>query len=304
MDVGIAGVGVMGINHARIYSEMKGVKNLHIFDINEKRAKEICNIYDANLCSSYHELLNTVEAVNICVPTPYHYEYSKDAIENHVHSLIEKPICHDYNEAKKLVEIIPEDLIVGVGHIERFNPIIPEILKIVKDPLYVEINRHNPDSSRIRSSTVIEDLMIHDIDIVFNNLFTGDYKTNCFGNEDIASCQIKFDKSVVHISASRMASKKIRRIYIEEEDKTIEADLMNQEMYVYRKPTNLQSSNRQYLQENVIEKILVNKLEPLKIELNTFLSGIRNSEKFPVTPEQALYNMEICDKIKRYLELS
>jgi len=303
MDIGVLGVGVMGINHARIYSELKNVKNLFICDTNEERGKEISELYDATFCSSYEEMLDLVEGVNICVPTRYHYDFAKTAIEKNVNTFIEKPICGTYSEAKKLLNIISEDLVVGVGHIERFNPIIPEIVKITKEPVYVEINRHNPDSARMLSSTVIEDLMIHDIDIVFNNLFSGDYHMNNSGNADIASSQIKFGNAVVHISASRMACKKIRRIYIEEEDKTIEADLMNQEMYVYRKPTNLQSDSRQYLQENLIEKILVNKLEPLKIELSTFLSCINSSEEFPVSPWQAVLNMEICERIKKDLSL-
>ncbi|MBP2134352.1 putative dehydrogenase [Methanomicrobium sp. W14] len=305
MDLGVVGVGAMGVNHARIYSELKEVKNLYIYDIDQNKTKEIAELYDANICSSYDELLKSVEAVNVCVPTHFHYGFAKKSIEKNIPTLIEKPLCNNHFEAQKIMEIIPKGLIVGVGHIERFNPIIPKILNIVKNPLYVEINRHNPDSARIKDSTVIEDLMIHDIDIVFNNLFPEKYeKINNMGNADIASCQVKFKNSTVHISASRKASKKIRRIYIEEEERTIEADLMNQEIYVFRKPTNLQSDSRQYLQENVIEKILINKLEPLKTELNKFIECIKNSSNFPVTPEQAAYNLQICDIIKEDLNLS
>ena len=63
---------------------------------------------------------------------------------------------------------------MGVGHIERFNPIVEEIKKIAERPDYVSIKRHNPTSSRITDASVVEDLMIHDIDIVFNVLFKGE----------------------------------------------------------------------------------------------------------------------------------
>lgn len=303
MKVGVVGVGVMGVNHARVYSELKYVNELYIYDVDYKRAKSIAEQYNANLCESYEDLLSKVDAVNICVPTQYHYEFAKIAIDKHVNFLVEKPICINFSEAKKLVDLIPDDLIVGVGHIERFNPIVAKIKEVVNHPRYVEINRHNPDSSRVVSSTVVEDLMIHDIDILFNVLFSGDYVMHSCGNSEVASSLIKYSDSTVYLSASKIASKKTRRIYIEEDDKTIEADLMNQEMYIYRKPTTISTKDQHYLQENVIEKILINKVEPLKIELNTFLNSVMSGSPFQVSPKQALLNMEVCEAIKKELVL-
>jgi predicted dehydrogenase len=189
-------------------------------------------------------------------------------------------------------------LIVGVGHIERFNPIVKEIKRIIKNPLYVEIKRHNPASARITDSTIVEDLMIHDIDIVFNVLFQGDYELYSGGNTDLCTALITFDSSIGSLSASRKASKKIRTVYIEEEDFTIEGDFMNQEIYVYRKPGKYGIENERYTQENIIEKVLVNKVEPLKEELKTFVRCVRKGEQFPITPEQALHNLRICEEIR------
>jgi predicted dehydrogenase len=114
-------------------------------------------------------------------------------------------------------------LIAGVGHIERFNPIVEEINKIIKNPLYVEIRRHNPASTRITDSSIVEDLMIHDIDIVFNVFYkplqglrvsppwacggtdgardgaaephSSDYELYSAGNNDLCTALLKFKET-------------------------------------------------------------------------------------------------------------
>ncbi len=302
MKVGVIGTGTMGKNHVRIYSELKEIAEVYAFDIDGEKAKRLKE-YGVIICSSLEELLERVDAVSICVSTKYHLEVAKRAIEKDVHSLIEKPIALNVREGEELVNLLEDKgLIVGIGHIERFNPIVEEIEKIIENPLYVEIKRHNPASARITDSTIVEDLMIHDIDIVFNVLYksvSGDYELYSAGNNDLCKVLIELNSSIVSLSASRKASKKIRAIYIEEEEFTIEGDFMNQEIYVYRKPGKYGIENERYTQENIIEKVLVNKVEPLKEELKTFIACVKKGEEFPITPVQALNNLKICEEIRR-----
>ena len=302
MKVGVIGTGTMGKNHVRIYSELKEIEEVYAFDVDGEKAKRLKE-YGVIICNSLEEILERVDAVSICVSTKYHLEVAKRAIEKDVHSLIEKPIALNVREGEELVNLLEDKgLIVGIGHIERFNPIVEEIEKIIENPLYVEIKRHNPASARITDSTIVEDLMIHDIDIVFNVLYksvSGDYELYSAGNNDLCKVLIKFNSSIVSLSASRKASKKIRAIYIEEEEFTIEGDFMNQEIYVYRKPGKYGIENERYTQENIIEKVLVNKVEPLKEELKTFIACVKKGEEFPITPVQALNNLKICEEIRR-----
>jgi predicted dehydrogenase len=299
MKVGVIGTGTMGKNHVRVYSELKDVDAVYTFDVERERTKALDD-YDIRVCDSEEELLNTVDAVSICVPTRYHLPVAERAIEKGVHCLIEKPITLTTKEGEDLVSVIGEsNSIVGVGHIERFNPIVNEIKRILKQPLYIEIRRQNPASTRITDSTIVEDLMIHDIDIVFNVFLGGIYELSSAGNRDLCTALITFDSSIVSLSASRKASKKIRTVYVEEEELTIEGDFMNQEIYVYRKPEKYRIEDERYTQENIIEKVLVNKVEPLKEELKTFVRCVKSGEQFPVTPEQALNNLRICEEIKR-----
>jgi len=300
MDVGVIGVGSMGRNHVRVYSELKGVGTVYVYDPvkeNVERTKEF-----ATPCSSVDELLKKADATSICVPTRYHFEVAKKVISEDVNCLIEKPITLKVEEGEELVSLLKaKQITAGVGHIERFNPIVNEISKITNHPAYVEIKRHNPTSNRITDASVIEDLMIHDIDIVFNVLFSGrnDYKIYSAGNRNVCEAMVAFDGSVVALSASRMSSKKFRTFYTEDEERTTEGDFMAQEVYIYRKPDRYEAENERYLQENIIEKVLVNKVEPLKVELKTFIDCVRGGKEFPVTPEQALLNLKVCQEIGR-----
>jgi len=300
MDVGVIGTGIMGRNHVRVYSELKSVENVTVYDINTAAASDIAAKTGTNTTDSLDDLFKQVDAVSICVPTEYHYEMALKAADAGVHMLIEKPVCLTSAEAISLCEMIPDDLVVGVGHIERFNPIVEEIRRIVKKPIYVEIKRHNPSSMRITGSSVVEDLMIHDIDIIFNNYcFGGAYNLSCSGNNDICGALFDFEKMPVYLSASRKASKKVRMIYIEEEEFTIEGDFMNQEIYVHRKPDRYSHDNERYVQENVIEKVMVNKVEPLKMELSTFVRCVKEGKEFPIPMVQGVHNVLICEEIKR-----
>jgi len=297
MDVGVIGVGVMGRNHARVYSELKDVETLYIYDIDQNASKELAERHNAVSCESLDMLLRKAEAVNICVPTPYHHTTAKEVIAHEIPLLIEKPICSTIAEAADLVRKIPKGLVAGVGHIERFNPIVQEIKRIIRKPLYVEMKRHNPASARVNTSSVIEDLMIHDIDIMRHVLFKGEYQLTSVGNTDVCSALFSFGSTPCYLSASRKSSKKIRSIYIEEEEMTIEGDFMNQEIYIHRKPGQYSSENERYVQENIIEKVLVNKVEPLKVELATFLDCVKRGRAFPITPAEALTNLKICEEI-------
>ena len=297
MDAGIIGVGAMGRNHVRVYSELKNVGRVSIFDLNGAAARELGRMHGAEVCTSVEELLARSDAVSVCVPTQFHAETVRKVFAAKRSVLIEKPICATAAEAEALMRTAPQGITVGVGHIERFNPVVSEIKKIVKEPLYVEMKRHNPASARVTGSTVVEDLMIHDIDILLH-LFGAPSALHSAGNDDVCSVLLKYGKFLAALSASRKASKKIRMIYIEEEGFTIEGDFMSQEVTIYRKPGQYQFEAERYVQENIIEKVMVNKLEPLKRELATFVECATEQKPFPITPEQAIANLKLCEAIR------
>nr|WP_320161480.1 Gfo/Idh/MocA family oxidoreductase [uncultured Methanoregula sp.] len=296
MDVGVIGTGIMGRNHVRVYSELKSVGSVGVFDLNTAAAEEIAKQHGATAFPSIDKILDACDAVSVCVPTQFHNNVVRQVFDAGVSVLIEKPICATSAEATSLLSHAPAGITIGVGHIERFNPIVQEIRKIVNKPLYVEMKRHNPASARVTGSTVVEDLMIHDIDVLIS-LFGKPSSIDSAGNTDVCSVLAKCGTMPVALSASRKSSKKIRMIYIEAEEFTVEGDYMTQEITIYRKPGQYQFEAERYVQENIIEKVMVNKLEPLKRELGTFVECVRDKKPFPVTPEQAVENLRVCETI-------
>ena len=292
MDVGVIGVGTMGRNHVRVYSELKSVAHLGICDVNAQAAEAIGKQHGADRLSNGRgtarprrcsERLRTDPAP--CGGRPAGL-FRKEA------RVIEKPICATARLKRgHSWQVRPAGITIGVGHIERFNPIVAEIKKIVTKPLYVEMKRHNPASARVTGNTVVEDLMIHDIDIIVNLFFPDACHIHSVGNADLCSVLMECGGVPVALSASRKASKKIRMIYIEEEEFTVEGDFMSQEITIYRKPGQYQFETERYVQENIIEKVMVNKVEPLKVELATFIDCAKKHAPFPVTPEQAIRNL-------------
>jgi predicted dehydrogenase len=297
MDVGVIGVGTMGKNHVRVYSELRGVNSLGIYDVNTQAAKELGEKHGATVYGSIGELLDNSDAVSVVVPTQFHSSVVTQVFSKKKSVLIEKPICATADEAKQLMKKAPEGITIGVGHIERFNPIVAEIKKIINKPLYVELKRHNPASARITGSSVVEDLMIHDIDILLNVFFPNPCNIYSVGNADVMSVLMNCNNIPVSLSASRKASKKIRIFYVEDADFTIEGNFMTQEVNIYRKPAQYQIEAERYVQENIIEKVMVNTVEPLKRELETFIDCVKKNQPFPITPEQAIRNLEFCEKI-------
>ena len=240
-----------------------------------------------------------MDAVSICVPTQFHKDTALQVLESGVAALIEKPVCSTVAEGEFLIEHVPKGAVVGVGHIERFNPIIPEIAKIADKPHYVSIRRHNPASARIVGTPVVEDLMIHDIDIAFNIFVNGSYDVSACGSEDVMAALINNNGTPVCLSASRKASKKIRKITVETEDLTVEGNFMTQEIYIFRKAGIYKAEGARYVQENVVEKVMVPKVEPLKLELQTFLQCAEKKTQFPISLEQGVENLRICEKIHK-----
>ncbi|MDO5845747.1 MAG: Gfo/Idh/MocA family oxidoreductase [Methanocorpusculum sp.] len=299
MKVGVIGTGVMGQNHARVYSDLKGIDGVVLYDVFAEAAQKTAEKLGVASVSSLDKLLDEVDAVSICVPTQFHKDTALQVLDSGVAALVEKPVCSTVTEGEYLLEHCPKNSVAGVGHIERFNPIIPEITKIVDKPHYIAIHRHNPASARITGTPVVEDLMIHDIDIAFNHFVKGDYRLSACGTDDVMAVLVENAGIPMYLSASRQASKKLRSITVETADLTVEGDFMTQEVYVYRKPGVYHTENSRYVQENVVEKVMVPKVEPLKLELQTLIECAKSKKQFPITLEQGVANLRVCEKIHK-----
>lgn len=306
MFVGVIGTGVMGRNHARVYAAHRDVEGIILYDTMKGSADRVASEVEKTIETVYvaptlQDALARCDAVSIVVPTAYHFPVVQEAIAANVPFLVEKPLAATVAEGKEIVESIPDHLVAGVGHVERFNPVVAEIAKIVETPCYVDIARLNPSSSRISDATVIEDLMIHDIDILLHTLFARhpQYTLAAVGDADVAAAVFKFGGVPVTLAASRRASKKTRRIYVEDEEFTVEGDLISQEVFVHRRPAAPpESRDTRYTEETVVSKVVVTRVEPLREEIAAFLTAVDTHRRFPIPLHEGLVNMEVCAQVR------
>ena len=144
-------------------------KLLAVVDTNIESARDIAQKHGADAYSDYRDIIPLVDAISLVVPTSLHYKIAREFLEAGIHCLIEKPITETVAEAETLIEIARhKDLVLQVGHIERFNSVMIGIEENIDNPLFLESTRLAPFTTRSTDISVILDLMIHDIDIILD----------------------------------------------------------------------------------------------------------------------------------------
>ncbi|MBW3571725.1 MAG: Gfo/Idh/MocA family oxidoreductase, partial [Gemmatimonadetes bacterium] len=165
MQAGVLGVGSLGFHHARILRQVPGARLAGIYDDDAARLATVAAELEVRPFRSRDELLETVDAAVIAVPTTVHAEVALAAIAAGVHLLIEKPIAHTLAEADAIVDAAnAAGLVVATGHVERFNGALRACEPYLEDPRFIESHRLAPFNPRGTDVAVVLDLMIHDID--------------------------------------------------------------------------------------------------------------------------------------------
>ena len=302
IKVAVVGVGHLGSRHARIYSELEGVELVAVVDTDFARAEEVAGDYSCRPFRHYKDIPEAVEAVSVVVPTDRHYRVASDLLEQGRHLLIEKPITNDVVQARELLKLADKNgLLLQVGHVERFNPSILSLEKIIKEPRFIECHRNAPFQRRGTEVGVVLDLMIHDLDIILHLVASPVESLEAVGVpllsqfEDIANARLKFKNGcIANISTSRVSPGKMRKIRIFQDDAYISLDYMAQEARVYRKEAN----------RILIDHLPVPKGEPLKLELESFVEAVRLGGKPQVPAEGSLEALKIAMEVTRQVEKS
>ncbi len=282
LRVGVIGTGHLGSLHAKVYSAIskkKGISLVGVCDVNEDVAQEIAKRYNTAHYTDYHSLLDKVDAVSIVVPTSLHHEIARDFLEAGIHVLIEKPITKTVEEANELISLAKaRDLIIQVGHIERFNSAVRAIEPLLLKPKFIECQRLGSiqTKKRVKDVGVVLDLMIHDIDIILGLVNSKVRNIEAVGistvsdHEDLANVRLSFHNNVIaDITASRVTKEETRKIRIFQEQSYILLDYLHQEAFMFQRSENGLEKN----------KVRIKKKEPLKVELKSFIDCVRNGRK-------------------------
>ena len=303
--VGVIGVGHLGQHHARVYTELLDARLVGVADSDLNRAHAIGDHLGVPAYSSLEELIErqAPDAVSIVVPTSQHYEIAKKAMEAGLHVLVEKPVTTRPEEAEKLLRLAAKrDLVLQVGHIERFNSAIRYISQSPIHPVYLDSRRMGPFSPRINDVGVVLDLMIHDIDIILSLVPSPIARIAAAGasvytdHEDIADAQIVFENGVLaHILVSRVAEKKVRQLDIMEKQRHVTVNYETQTVQIDR------CVNGSDGQTEILETPLFPKSEPLKLELAHFVSCVRDRRQPLVGIRDGKRALEVAVEVLRQI---
>lgn len=297
--VAVVGVGHLGMHHARVYTEILGAQLVGVADINEERAHTIAEPLGVSGYGDFERLIKEThpDAVSIVVPTVGHYEVAKLAMEHGIHVLVEKPVTRSVDEAEKLLNLaVEKDVLLQVGHIERFNSAVQHAREFIRDPYFIQTRRMGPFSPRISDVGVVLDLMIHDVDIILSMVHSDLVSISAIGScirtqhEDIASVQLRFaNGTLAQILVSRVSEKRQRQMEITEAERYITVNYEAQEISVQRC---VRQSGGNIVE--VMEHPVFPKTEPLKMELQHFVSCVREGRQPMVGIKDGKRALEVC----------
>jgi len=292
---GIVGVGSIGKNHARIYSELPGVKFAAVLDTNREAAEAISREHGVPVATTLSEFASMVDAATVSTPTPDHHEIGKFLLHEGKHLLIEKPITETPEQALELVKLAKDrGVVLQVGHVERFNPVLSALEQRLTKPRFIEAHRLSPYPFRSVEIGVVLDLMIHDLEIILHLVRSPVKSIDAVGipvlskGEDIANARIRFESGcVANVTASRISPEKMRKIRVFQQDAYLSLDYQNQSGEMFRLVNGMITR----------EAVEIEKDEPLKCELLSFVECSRKGIQPVVSGSQAAAALELAIEI-------
>lgn len=307
---GVVGVGHLGYHHARNYAALAGAELVGIVDTSEAHREKAANDFTVPGYSDVHGLIDAgVDAVSVVTPTVHHGEVVNTLLQAGVHVLVEKPIAPTIHEAETMVALArTHKRILQVGHIERFNGAVLAFSQAIKAPRFIECHRLSPFPGRGTDVSVVLDLMIHDLDIILAMESSAVISLDAVGvavfstSEDIANVRIRFASGcVANLTCSRVSLDRMRKIRIFEENAYLSTDYSAQEVMVYRKKPGPIPAGENPMEHIAIDALPVEKDEPLKLELRSFVDCVRSGTPPVVSGEDGVRALRLAHDIMDFI---
>jgi len=300
LRVGVVGVGHIGKNHARLYAETEAVDFAAIYDTDATTARDIARQYEVRATDSLEEFSELIDAASVATPTNSHFAIAQPLLEKGKHLLIEKPIAENTAEASQLAELaVQRQLVLQVGHVERFNPVLSALEARLTHPRFIEAHRLSPFPNRSTDIGVVLDLMIHDLEIILHLVRSPVQTIDAVGvpvlsqREDIANARLRFENGcVANITSSRISPERMRKIRVFQEDAYLSLDYQNQTGEIYRKVGG-------GIERTEVE---IEKEEPLKRQLLSFIECARAGLQPKVSGFEATAALELAVEITKRIE--
>ena len=299
--VGVVGVGHIGKNHARLYAELPAAQFTVIYDTDRAVAQQRAEEFGVIAAASLEEFAEQVDAASVATPTSTHFEIGRELLSRGKHLLVEKPIADNTAHASELAELAASrDLVLQVGHVERFNPVLGALEKRLTNPRFIEAHRLSPYPNRSTDIGVVLDLMIHDLEIILHLVRSPVQTIDAVGvpvlsrGEDIANARLRFENGcVANITSSRISPEQMRKIRVFQENAYLSLDYQNQSGEMYRRTAEGLTK----------EEVEIEREEPLKRQLAAFIECATTGRAPKVSGFQAAAALALAVEITKRINL-
>jgi predicted dehydrogenase len=303
----VIGVGHLGRQHARLHANFaaEGITEfVSVCDANETTAQQVATERGTSWTTDWSSLIGKVDAVSLAVPTESHCEIACAMLEAGVHVLVEKPIARTLDEADRMISAAEAGgALLQIGHLERFNPAIVALKPHVKHPVYFEVHRVGEFTARSLDIDVVLDLMIHDLDMV--HWLVGEdvevIDVRAVGipvlteRVDAANARIEFSTgAVANITSSRIGTERIRKMRFFQPHDYVAVDYVTKYAAISSLVPPQDGQSRPGVNHRRLE---VHDVEPLRAEIESFISAIVNGTPSPVPGGDGRRALELAIKV-------
>ena len=299
IKISVVGLGQMGVNHL---NNLLNIKNINLISIYDKiKRKDLENKYNSKFSENIKKVINNTDAIIIATPTTTHFKYFLECSKKIKNIFIEKPLVTDIKQFKKILQITKKKKInLKVGYIERYNPTVQLIKKILKKNkiLNLDFIRTNNRQNKIKDTNIIFDIMTHDIDLAL--YLSGDVKRITSSGVKKRN-KIKFaistlehkNKCITRILSNSECAKRIRTLNITTEKNYISANLLTREIIITKKNFDKKS--------NILEKkIYAPNKNALLEELKDFIKSCKKNPNNKLL-DTFYKNTLICKEIQKQI---
>ncbi|MCK9230287.1 MAG: Gfo/Idh/MocA family oxidoreductase [Syntrophales bacterium] len=305
LKVGVVGIGHLGTYHLQKYEMIEDCVIAGVSDIQQDRTEQAAGRYRCEGFTDYRRLIGKVDAVSIATPTVTHHAIARDFLAAGVDVLLEKPMTLTLEEADDLLEAAEQgDRILQVGFIERFNPAVIALEKIIERPVFIEAHRLHPFYSRGTDVDVILDLMIHDLDLVLAFVASPIRSVDAVGvsvlsdKVDIANVRLSFENGcVANITASRVTGKKLQKIRFFGFEGYHSVDYAKRELVSLKKHPDGQGGV-----EISMRDVEIGQHDPLEAEIRHFVQSVIARTPPRVSGREGRNSLELALRVAEVME--
>jgi len=309
--IGVVGTGHLGNYHLQKYQKLEDVRIVGVADVDRPKADKAAAAFGCMAFADHRELVENVDAVSVTVPTRAHHAVARDFLAAGKDVLMEKPFTATLEEADDLIALAAaRDLVLQVGFIERFNPAIVALDKVIRHPLFIESHRLHPFVERGTDVDVVLDLMIHDLDLILHYVRSPLTNVEAVGvsvlseKVDIANVRLTFENGcVANITASRVTLKHMQKLRFFGLEGYHSIDFSKREVVSLAR-----REKEGGKMEIAINDVRVSQHDPLEEEIRSFIDSVVRRTAPRVTGLEARKSLELAllinEKMKTGRDLS